>query len=458
MPPAVPHVATRPPAETTAGQVRPRAPQVSAAGDRAARWAARLLPAVDGVALATAVWVAGVPPPCAALYVGAVLATLYGLGLHRVRICLRLGDELPRLVGGTLGPLLLVALVSVPITPLAPLAAGLVVAGRAGYYHLLRAGRRRGLVREAALVVGADPVGAQVFDLLVAHPELGLAPCGVLDNRAVGGDGARPMLGGVAAVSDVVARRGVRRVIVCFPDAPDGLLVPALRGLPADVCVVPRLHQLGQRVPLWCLDEIWGIPLMPLRRAGPAGRAVKRATDLVLGPLLLVALAPVLLGAALAIRLNSRISAIFRQERLTEAGRRIAILKLRTLTPAADSDTRWSVDRSCLLRFGAVLRATHLDELPQLINVIRGDMSLVGPRPERPYFAELFGERIPDYDGRHRMPAGITGWAQVHGLHGETSIEERIRFDNQYIEYWSPWRDLVILARTLANLCCDWRK
>jgi lipopolysaccharide/colanic/teichoic acid biosynthesis glycosyltransferase len=163
----------------------------------------------------------------------------------------------------------------------------------------------------------------------------------------------------------------------------------------------------------------------------------------------LIVLAPVMLAVAIADRLGSRV--VFRQTRVTTSGRKITILKLRTIAGDQDADTAWAVDPNRYLRFGAFLRATHLDELPQLVNVVKGDMSLVGPRPERPLFAELFADQFGGYRDRHRMPAGVTGWAQVHGLHGDTSIEERARFDNQYIEYWSPWRDVVILACTLTK-------
>jgi len=413
---------------------------------------ALILPTVDGAALAIAVAIAGVPWPVAALYIATTLIILRYAGQHRLRICLRLGDELPRLIGSAVGPLLLLALLHVPILPLAPLAAGLLVAGRAGCYPLLRTARRRGVVREAAVVVGADPVGVGVAEALDRHPELGLELFGFLDAQAPSGRGQPALVGDVLALPNVVAEFGIRRVIVCHPDAPDALLVRLLRGLPADVCVVPRLHAVGMRAPLSLLDEIWGIPLVPLRRTGRAGRVAKRAFDLVVGSILLVALTPALLALGLAVRLSSAMPALFRQSRVTAAGRTITVLKLRTLAVQRNSDTRWVADQGSHLRFGAFLRATHLDELPQLVNVVRGDMSLVGPRPERPYFSELFGERIPDYDGRYRMRAGMTGWAQVHGICGDTSIEERIRFDNQYIEYWSPWRDLVILVRTLATV------
>jgi lipopolysaccharide/colanic/teichoic acid biosynthesis glycosyltransferase len=130
------------------------------------------------------------------------------------------------------------------------------------------------------------------------------------------------------------------------------------------------------------------------------------------------------------------------------------LLKFRTMSVNLDSDTQWSVVSDVRITpVGRILRRTCLDELPQLFNVLRGDMSLVGPRPERPFFVDQFSSSIPRYVDRHRVPAGLTGWAQVHGLRGaSTSIPERIQLDNYYIEHWSLWRDLVILARTMRQL------
>src|SRR5262249_38617232 len=131
---------------------------------------------------------------------------------------------------------------------------------------------------------------------------------------------------------------------------------------------------------------------------------------------------------------------LFRQERVTRSGRIMKILKLRTLS-CPEPDSRWTVPVDNYSALARWLRLTHLDELPQLFNVLRGDMSLIGPRPERPYFTARFAEVIPHYDDRHRTRAGLTGWAQVHGLTGDTSIPERTRFDNYYIEHWSLWLD-----------------
>ena len=146
--------------------------------------------------------------------------------------------------------------------------------------------------------------------------------------------------------------------------------------------------------------------------------------------------------------LDLRLPPLFRQVRVVGQGRLATIAKLRTLRPAGDPDTTWEVTSGQVTRLGRLLRGTHADELPQLTSVVRGDMALVGPRPERPYFASQLRHTVRGYAGRERVCGGLTGWAQVHGLTGDTSIQDRARFDNFYIEYWSVWLDLLILART----------
>ncbi|EGX54530.1 sugar transferase, partial [Streptomyces zinciresistens K42] len=197
----------------------------------------------------------------------------------------------------------------------------------------------------------------------------------------------------------------------------------------------------------------------PRRLLGPAGGlrpggAGKRALDLALSGGLLVLAGPVLLGCALVLRVTEGPGVVFRQERIGRDGRPFTMLKLRTHRPASEHEaaTRWSVandqDMSGFCHF---LRRTSLDELLQLWNVFRGDMSLVGPRPERPYFVAKFGQAHPGYPARHRMRTGITGLAQIHGLRGDTSIEDRARYDNAYIDDWSLWQDICILLRTAAQ-------
>jgi len=169
----------------------------------------------------------------------------------------------------------------------------------------------------------------------------------------------------------------------------------------------------------------------------------------------LLLLTPVLLLVTLAVRLDGGPGVLFRQERIGVDGRQFAVLKFRSLRPAteAESATTWTVaDDPRLSPIGRFLRKTSLDELPQLYNILRGDMSLVGPRPERPHFVDQFRNLYPSYEARHRVPSGLTGWAQVHGLCGNTSIPDRARFDNYYIENWSLWLDAKILLRTVGSV------
>ena len=411
---------------------------------------------LDAAALLAAAAATGLAWQAAAACAAATLCLLAGGGRYRLRITLRLGDELPGIAVCAALPALLLATPGYALAAVAGLAVG-----RSVSYAALRAARRRGLLGERTLLVGAGKLGCEVAGILAAHPELGLRAYGFVDGRPSARPTPLPWLGDVTALPQLVAAHRIRRVLVCFPRTSDAALVPALRAVTgARISLVPRLYELGRDGPASSRDEVWGIPLMALRRPGPAGRIVKRALDVLVAAALLVALAPLWAVLALAAKAASGGSALFRQTRVTGAGRTARILKLRTLPPDPDgdaaTDTRWAVPEERCTRLGRLLRASHADELPQLVNVLRGEMSLVGPRPERPYFAALFAEQFPGYAARHRMPAGMTGWAQVHGLCGDTSVAERARFDNRYVADWTLWTDLVILARTLTTVF-PWR-
>src|ERR1035441_4449712 len=178
-------------------------------------------------------------------------------------------------------------------------------------------------------------------------------------------------------------------------------------------------------------------------------RIAKRMFDLGTAGLLLVLCSPLYGALALVVKLSSPGSVYFRQSRVGKHGKVVKVLKFRSMRVNDDSDTQWSVDADARVTpIGEFMRKTSLDELPQLWNVVKGDMSLVGPRPERPFFVEQFQHEVPHYQDRHRVPVGLTGLAQVNGLRGDTSIDERAWFDNHYIDNWSMRHDLVILART----------
>jgi lipopolysaccharide/colanic/teichoic acid biosynthesis glycosyltransferase len=439
-----------------------------AAGRHGAGWLAALLPGSDAVAVSVAALATGAGLVRGASYGLAVLIAMAAGGLYRRRIGSRVSDQAGRLVVAAVLP----ALILLPSTPpglliqLAGCTAGLVIALRWTAQAGLRAARRRGLLARPALIVGGGQPGARIAVLLREHPELGLRPCGALDSplaaggqtaggQAAGGQaaGGQAVLGTLAEAGPVIDRFGIRQVLICSPDAPAAELAPVVqacrdRGVP--VSLQPQLPAFGLEIPRSGLDEIWAVPFVPLR-PGPGGRpgaAAKRALDLALGSVFALAAAPVLAVLAVAVRAEYQLPPLFRQVRVVGCGRRATITKLRTLRPAGDPDTSWVVTEGQCTRLGRLLRGSHADELPQLASVLRGDMSLTGPRPERPHFARQL-RRVPGYADRERVRGGLTGWAQVHGLTGDTSIEDRARFDNYYIEYWSAWLDLMVLARTL---------
>jgi exopolysaccharide biosynthesis polyprenyl glycosylphosphotransferase len=336
------------------------------------------------------------------------------------------------------------------------ISASVLLPSRAVAYALLRSVRRRGRITEPTLIVGSGPVAELVASTCREHPEYGLVPIGLLDS-APEPELPLPLLGSPEDLARVVREWDVLRVIVAFGAMRERQLIEVLRAaedLPVAVYCVPRFFELRVPRERSRTDEIWGIPLTRLTPTGPRvlERHAKRALDLLTASAAVVVLAPVLGCAALAVRLSSPGPILFRQDRIGQGGRPFPLLKFRSMMENNDSDTAWSVlhdDR--VTRVGRFLRRTSLDELPQLFNIIRGDMTLVGPRPERPHFVEEFSVVIPRYRDRLRVPAGLTGWAQVHGLRGDTSILERVRFDNAYIENWSLWLDLVIIARTLRE-------
>ncbi|RKN38040.1 exopolysaccharide biosynthesis polyprenyl glycosylphosphotransferase [Streptomyces hoynatensis] len=425
-------------------------------------WPTGRLLAADALALSGAAALLrppAFPPACAALAAFATLLALHASrGLYRPSPMATALEELPRLfVHAAVAWCVADALFAgdgaaawrwLPALALAQtLAAG---AARGAVYAVARrAARRR---PRAALVVGTGPSAQRLAAALARHPEYGLRPVGLVGPvpRRLPDAAALPVLSAAGQVSGVLLREDVGHVL--FTRAPRE---SQLRLFRARGCTMWRVGAdpalAGPRA-----GHLWGFACELLAPPPPRrlGRRAKRALDVVVALAALLAAAPLLLLCALAVRLAQGPGVLFRQVRVGEDGRRFVMLKFRTLTPADEGEaaTRWSIaDDRRLTTVGRLLRRTSLDELPQLWNVLRGDMSLVGPRPERPHFVERFSRLHPGYADRHRMPAGLTGLAQVSGLRGDTSIEDRIRFDNLYIETWSLWRDVCIVVRTTAT-------
>ena len=324
---------------------------------------------------------------------------------------------------------------------LATLASVLVL--RAIGYAIIRAGRRRGRLRRSVHMIGSAHDTSRISRLFEQHPELGVE---VTAAHAVppGGNGNGSGPG---------TQWGVTYVAVAAAPGREDSLVRALRlSIVAGACVYLVPYCAALLPSSRDVEVVRGVPFIRLRahiRYHPAVYA-KRAFDVIAAAGALVVLAPVLVAAALGVRLSSRGPILFRQERVGRDGVAFTMYKFRTF-PIDHVDDKFSLELDeCPLPFGRFLRRTSIDELPQLFNVLRGQMSIVGPRPERPHFATPLSQAVPDYDDRHRVFGGITGAAQVNGLWGNSSVEERIRLDNRYADDWSPWRDGIILLRTLG--------
>ncbi len=315
-------------------------------------------------------------------------------------------------------------------------------------------------VGESLLVVGAGDMGRQVVSYFRGRPELGLRVVGFLvkdKGDSAGGIEEIPILGTYEDLPEVVQGYQIKHVIFALSMEDQvylGPLMEQIREELVDIHIVPdflRFYILNASI-----EELEGIPIINVS-SSPLygwGRLEKRAMDIVVSAAALVILSPLMLVLGMAVKLNSEGPIFYRQERMGFDGKRFDILKFRSMYIDAERETGaiWARENDPrTTRVGAFMRRWNLDELPQLYNVLRGDMSLVGPRPERPVFIDKFKKDIPRYMLRHKVKTGITGWAQVNGYRGRTSLKRRIDYDLFYIENWSFWFDIKILILTLVK-------
>ena len=407
------------------------------------------------------------------------LAVLAARGAYALRLRLIVLDSL----GLAAGSISVAAMGALAVGLLAPLGGldpeplfrawllGIAFVGvvRLGFTVWQHRRRLAGVTARRTVIVGAGEVGARVGRRLAQSPAYGLAPIGYLDDDppapdAVGGLVA-PVLGPVSELARLAAKDEVEHVILAFSTSADAEIVPLVRACEASgvgISLVPRLFDLvNSRM---AYEPVGGLPIATLRSTDPLGPtfALKHAIDRVLAVLLLiVVLAPLFALIAALVKRGSPGPVLFRQRRIGRDNKPFDLLKFRTMAheepasvfvphPGLAPGGVEGVDRRT--RLGRWLRRWSLDELPQLINVARGEMSLVGPRPERPEYVQAFAVDLARYSERHRVRAGITGLSQVQGLRGQCPIADRVELDNYYIENWSLGLDLKILLMTVLAL------
>jgi len=331
--------------------------------------------------------------------------------------------------------------------------------------------RKRGLDRSRVLVVGSGPTAMVVVERLKNHRTLGYEVVGIIDNSGsesvqLPSVGKIPILGNLTRLADVVRKRRVDEVIVALQGASDKQLrdiIGLMQDETVSIKIYPDAFQLMTQNEV-SVGELSGIPLLTVKDVALRGwnRRLKRAFDFVFSLFVLIVTSPFMLLIALAIKLSGPGPVFFIQERVGLDSAPFQLVKFRTMKQAVDEDEvpklregmpGWTVPNDPRrTAIGAFLRRFSLDELPQFFNVLIGEMSVVGPRPEQPEYVEEFAKSIEDYLRRHREKAGITGWAQVNGLRGDSSIEVRTQLDLYYVENWSILFDLKIIVRTLVTM------
>ncbi|MEZ5119864.1 MAG: exopolysaccharide biosynthesis polyprenyl glycosylphosphotransferase [Candidatus Nanopelagicales bacterium] len=411
------------------------------------------LMAFDTVVLVTAVWL--VHPPMAGTVLGALMLLIvirWRLGLYRMRFSLSSLDELPRATeaglvsAGICAVMGFTELLEITVDDIAWVVFVGVGLGllRAPVYALLRLLRRKGVARKRLLLVGSGIVADAIAEMAEGNLDYGLDLAARIPDLT---DIDLPLTAEQSKASSV---------LIAFSRASEAREVFEIRrGLAVGLTIlaVPRYFDLiGENN---VDEEVFGVPVLRLGVDRPTfGLALKRGIDVALSTVGLLVFSPLMLVAGLLCKRETGGSMLFRQTRIGKGGRAFELLKLRTMKPVpeATSDTTWNGDGQPIGPVGSFLRRTSIDELPQLWNILRGDMSFVGPRPERPFFFEQFADQYSHYQDRLRMAAGLTGLAQIHDLRGDTSIDDRARFDNRYGDNWNLWSDIKIMLKTVPKV------
>ncbi|MFG2056725.1 sugar transferase [Micromonospora sp. NPDC048930] len=400
------------------------------------------------------------------LAMAALTVTIFAAGgLYVARRHISILDELPSICGRLLAAAAVVAIIAAlrheseeyvfSYLRGVAVSAGLVIVGRFVTREFAIIARRRRWVEHNAIIIGSGPTAMELARLLRRYPQYGLRFVGCVDMSSQSGQLGLPLIGKLDQLGQLVRLLECDVLLVADPDCSESFLMEILRQPTVGNC------------DLWAVPQLWGsrshgdhigaVPIVKIGHTTLSGPrwALKRLSDIVFAAMALLLLSPVLLLCAIATFIDGGRGIFFYQERIGRNGKPFHIIKFRSMRPVDEneSQTNWSIAHDRRVGpIGRFMRRTSLDELPQLWNILRGDMSVVGPRPERPYFVEKFSAEYPTYAMRHRVPVGLTGLAQVSGLRGDTPISDRARFDNYYIENWSLWLDAKVLLRTVTEV------
>ncbi len=333
---------------------------------------------------------------------------------------------------------------------------GILIIGRAIHARIQWRAQAQGVGDDRVLLVGAGEVGQMILQKIISNPKLGFQVMGLIDNSSRRSVMGIPIIGAIADIPRVIDEFAVDEVIIGLPESSHQEIVGIISLCEREkvgIRVFPDVFQImASEV---TIGDLGGLPLLTIRDVALQGwrLTLKRVMDILLSGVGLIVISPMMLFIALLIKLDSPGAVFYSQERMGLDARPFRILKFRSMRQDAETQgPGWTTeDDPRRTKLGTFMRRFNIDELPQLFNVFVGDMSLVGPRPERPIYVEQFRQRIPRYMDRHREKAGMTGWAQVNGLRGDTSIAERTKYDLWYIENWSLTLDIKIILRTIVQ-------